>query len=72
MINDFYYNTIDIIEKSLNVSETFFVIKGFETKNGFLIDTEGDKVVHLPKDLYKKIIEFGYENKCKIELVNER
>lgn len=71
MIDNFWYNTVDILEKQVN-AEVKFIIKGFKTNNGFLIDSDGDTEILIPKKLYKELIELFDKNKCKIELVYDK
>jgi hypothetical protein len=69
MINDFYYQTIDILEKQVNASEVRFVIRGIKTENGLLIDKDGDTEISIDKSAYKELVEEFDKSKSRMELV---
>lgn len=69
MINDFYHQTVDIIQKQVNATEVRFIIRGIKTENGLLIDKNGDNEISIDKSLYKELVEEFEKSKSKIELV---
>jgi hypothetical protein len=69
MINDFYYQTIDIIQKQVNATEVRFIVRGVKTENGFIIDKNGDTEISIDKSLYKELVEEFDKSKSRIELV---
>lgn len=69
MINDFYYRTVDILQNQVNATKVRFIIRGIKTKNGFLIDKDGDSEISIDKSLYKELVEEFDKSKSRIELV---